>query len=44
VQSVLHKWHDYQRVATYIYDSAGNRTSRTDNRTNTTLTYTYDDI
>ena len=30
--------------ATYVYDSAGNRTSRTDNRTSTTLSYNYDDI
>jgi len=36
--------HDHQRGGDIIYDSTGNRTSRTDNRTNTTLTYTYDDI
>ncbi len=43
--SVLHKVGATTKDgATYIYDSAGNRTSRTDNRTSTTLTYTYDDI
>ncbi len=30
--------------ATYTYDAAGNRTSKTDNRTSTTTGYTYDDI
>jgi RHS repeat-associated protein len=30
--------------ATYSYDAAGNRLSRTDNRTNVTLNYGYDDL
>jgi RHS repeat-associated protein len=30
--------------ATYTYDNAGNRTTRTDQRTGTTLTYGYDNI
>ncbi len=30
--------------ATYTYDNAGNRKTRTDARLNTTLTYTYDNI
>jgi len=30
--------------ATYTYDNAGNRATRTDKRLNTTLTYTYDNI
>ena len=30
--------------ATYTYDNAGNRKTRTDKRTNTTLTYSYDNI
>src|SRR5437868_6962724 len=30
--------------ATYTYDNAGNRKTRTDKRLNTTLTYTYDNI
>ena len=30
--------------ATYIYDAAENRKSRTDKRLNTTLNYTYDNI
>ncbi len=43
--SVLHKVGTTTKDgATYVYDSAGNRTSRTDNRTSTTLTYTYDGI
>src|SRR5438445_13551074 len=29
---------------TYTYDNAGNRKTRTDKRTNTTLTYGYDTI
>jgi len=30
--------------ATYTYDNAGNRKTRTDKRTNVTLTYGYDNI
>ena len=30
--------------ATYTYDNAGNRKTRVDKRTNTTLTYGYDNI
>jgi len=31
-------------AASYSYDSAGNRLSKTDNRTSTTSNYTYDAI
>jgi YD repeat-containing protein len=43
--SVLHKsGRTTLDGATYTYDSAGNRLSKQDNRTNTTTNYTYDNI
>ena len=45
VTSILHKLGTTTLDgATYTYDSAGNRKTRTDKRLNTTLTYTYDNI